>query len=126
MGKLVACIYTTIYYAWKENINLLPIYGSNLSYLGWFIDDIQGVCTKVNGPEWQSFKQKLDDFQGGQLKWTVSDFSDTVDILDLMLTISADNTIVIKTFQKDMNLYLLVPEHSAHPPGMLKGMCNSP
>ena len=122
MGTSVACIYATLYYAWKENIDLLPIYGSNLSYLGRFIDDIQGVWTKGNGPEWESFKQDLDDFKGGQLEWTVSDLSDTVDILDLTLTISTDNRIVTKKFQKDINLYLFVPKHSSHPPGMLKGM----
>ena len=30
--------------------------------------------------------------------------------------------ITTKTYQKAMNLYLYIPSHSAHPPGMIKGM----
>jgi len=69
--------------------------------------------------EWQEFKDTLSNH--GLLKWDVSEPSYSVDYLDLTIILK-NGRITTKTYQKAMNLYLYIPPHSAHPPGMIKGM----
>ncbi len=45
--------------------------------------------------------------------------SHEVTYLDLTITLKRGR-ISTKTYQKPMNLYLYIPPHSAHPPGMIK------
>ena len=75
-----------------------------------------------NDNEWESFQQELNDFKPGILQWEVSNLNNSVDFLDLTISISEDNYIQFKTFQKKYNLHLYVPSHSAHPPGSLKSL----
>ena len=56
------------------------------------------------------------------LIWDTSDLSTEVNFLDLTITILPDMSIVTKTYQKDMNLYLYLPKLSAYPPSSLKGL----
>jgi hypothetical protein len=57
------------------------------------------------------------------LKWTSTIPSSSVDFLDLTIYIDPNtNRISTRTFQKPMNLHLYIPPHSAHPPGVLKGL----
>jgi hypothetical protein len=57
----------------------------------------------------------------GKLKWTVNAPSWSVDFLDLALTIW-NGRVESNLFEKILNLYLYLPPHSAHPPGVLKGL----
>ena len=58
----------------------------------------------------------------GILEWEVEQLSQTVDFLDLTITIDADGSVATKTFVKDMNLHLYIPPRSAHPKGILKSL----
>merc|ERR1711983_277890 len=80
--------------------------------LGLWIDD--GSVEK-----WNDFKRDTNDF--GVLTWEFKELGDTVDFLDLTISIS-DGRIVTKTFQKSLNLYQYIPPTSAHPPGMMRGI----
>ncbi|KAL7529764.1 hypothetical protein ACHAWF_003108, partial [Thalassiosira exigua] len=57
----------------------------------------------------------------GILQWEFVETSSSVTFLDQ--TISIENgAVVIKIYQKAMNLYQYIPPTPAHPPGMMKGI----
>jgi hypothetical protein len=103
---------------------LIPKYGGKISLLRRYIDDI--FCVVLIGGddgmskvEWQQFKTDLNDF--GILTWDTDEPASSVSFLDL--TIEIENGLFITTtYRKPMNLYQYIPPHSAHPPGMIKGM----
>ena len=43
MGMPMACLYASLYYAWKEAFVLLPLFRNKLALLLQFIDDIFGI-----------------------------------------------------------------------------------
>ena len=47
--------------------------------------------------------------------------SDNVNYMDMTIAIRGD-WIVTLLYEKAMNLYLYIPPHSAHPPGVLTGL----
>ena len=63
----------------------------------------------------------MDTNNFGILTWEFEELSNSVDFLDLTITIE-NNSIVTKTYQKAMNLYQYIPSTSAHPPGIIKGI----
>ncbi|KAL7526057.1 hypothetical protein ACHAXR_001294, partial [Thalassiosira sp. AJA248-18] len=52
---------------------------------------------------------------GGKLKWTIKERSQEVIFLDLTITINKLNQIETRTYQKPMNMYIYIPQASAHP-----------
>jgi hypothetical protein len=73
-----------------------------------------------NAAEWKAFKSAL---AFGQLKWDVSELSDSAVFLDLDLYIDPQTRrIHSRTYFKPMNLFLYIPPASAHPPGVLKSV----
>ena len=48
MGTPVACIYATLYYAWKETYNILPKFKNKLYFQRRYIDDIIGIWIGEN------------------------------------------------------------------------------
>jgi hypothetical protein len=74
-----------------------------LLYFKRFINDVIGVWIGSDD-DWKLFQTSLNF---GTLKWTFTPLSQTVDFLDLTLTIDpTTRRIQTKTFQKPMNLYL--------------------
>jgi hypothetical protein len=71
---------------------------------------------------WSNLKSAINDF--GILRWDISELTNSLDYLDIELTIK-DGRLITKTFQKEMNLYQYLPPHSAHPPSMQRGIIYS-
>ena len=117
-----ACIYGTLFYACHEISTILPKYQKNLLLYKHFIDNIFGVWTvDPNQPSaWSEFKRDLD--RVSKLTWETSDLQSSVNGLDLTVTIAKNGSILICTFQKDVNLFLYMLSHSAHPPGLLQSL----
>jgi hypothetical protein len=119
MGTPTACSYTTITYGQHENVKILPHFQQNLLYFRRYIDDIFGTWIPTSSSDWETFKTTLNQF--GSLRWIVNDLSDTVNFLDLSLSITS-STITAAPYQKPMNLHLYIPPSSAHPPSCFKGL----
>lgn len=56
------------------------------------------------------------------MDWYTEQLSKQVNFLDLTIWIDEQGKIQYRTFQKPMNLFLYIPAHSAHPPGVLKSL----
>jgi hypothetical protein len=124
MGTPCACIYATLFFfAWYEQKKILTKYRNNLIVYCRQIDNIFGIWKPdSNNPNrFKEFKNNLNSYC--KLDWNTEDLSDTIDFLDLTISLKKEgNTITYKTFQKPMNLFLYIPGHSAHPPGVLKSL----
>jgi hypothetical protein len=125
MGTSVACAYATIYYSYHEETALLiPNNKLGIIYYRRYIDDafiIQLLC--AHG--YSSLCTTMNDFGNNpnrRLQWIVEPAATSVNFLDLNITISSFGTITFRTYQKPMNLYLYLPPHTAHPPGVMKGL----
>ena len=122
MGTPPAVPYATLFYAiCEENfVHTSP----NLYFYRRYIDDVFAIwvpsATKSDDDmEWATLQETMNDHYG--LAWTFSDRTNTVDFLDI--TISIRGTHLHTTlFEKLLNLYLFIPPHSAHPPGVLTGL----
>jgi hypothetical protein len=57
----------------------------------------------------------------GLLTWIISPLTTHVNYLDVTFTLQ-DSHIDYSLYAKDLNHYLYLPPHSAHAPGILKGM----
>ena len=118
MGTSAAVMWATLYFGYHEAHCLIPKYGSYLLYFRQFVDDIFGIWLDDGSNQWVDFCNDINNF--GILTWEINKPSNSVDFLDLMLTIKGSK-IVSKTYQKAMNLYLYLPAASAHPQSCLKG-----
>ncbi|KAL7522484.1 hypothetical protein ACHAWX_007171 [Stephanocyclus meneghinianus] len=122
MGTSVAVVYANLYFGWHEINKILPRFQVELKRLNHphrFIDDFLGVWLGPTDEQWQELKNTFNNF--GLLKWEFEEPSHEVTYLDLTITLK-NGRISTKTYQKPMNLYLYIPPHSAHPPGMIRGM----
>ena len=122
MGTSVAVVLANLYFGWHEKEVILPKYRDNLKRIFFhsrFIDDVWFIWIGPQDEEWEQLLRDYDDF--GILRWDFNDPAPQVDFLDLTLRIE-NNKIITKTFQKKNNPYLYLPAHSAHAPGMIKGL----
>ena len=106
----------------------LPKYSQCVVYYRRFIDDVIGIwCPNQNSQaddtEWTSFINTMNVFPG--LTWEFSEQSNSVDFMDMTITINKANKIETTIFEKKMNLQLYIPPHSAHPPWLLPGIVYS-
>ena len=69
--------------------------------------------------KWHQFKDTFNNF--GILKWDIEVPSCEVNYSDWTIMLN-NGRITAKIYQKTINLYLYIPPHSAHPPGMIKGV----
>ena len=123
MGTPCACIYATIFFAYFERTRIMQKYQNNLLFYRRQIDDIFGIWIpdKNNPTAWTDFQTDLNEYC--KLKWETNPLSHQVDFLDLTIWIDEDTRCLqYTTYQKEMNLFLYIPKHSAHPPGVTKSL----
>jgi hypothetical protein len=124
MGTPPAPSYATLYYGIYETNTLLTTFSNSLADFVRYIDDGLGVWISNPDPltdahRWAHF-QAITGF--GKLTWTVSPLQRAVNFLDLCISLTPDNAIQTRLYEKELNLYLYLPPHSAHPPGLLRGL----
>jgi hypothetical protein len=124
MGAPPAPSYATLYYGIHEPNSLLPVFGPNLALYVRYIDDGFGIWTchgdvTTDNALWQDFQ---DSTKFGKLRWTFSDRQQSVPFLDIRITLQPNGRLRTKLYEKELHLYLYLPPHSAHPPGLLKGL----
>jgi hypothetical protein len=115
---------TSLYYGIHEINTLLPVFGPNLALYVRYIDDGFGIWTchddvTTNDALWQDFQ---DSTKFGKLRWTFSDRQQSVPFLDIHITLQPNGRLRTKLYEKELHLYLYLSPHSAHPPGLLKGL----
>jgi len=122
MGTSSAVNYSYLYVGSLEIHTLLPRYRRNLLYYKRFIDDVIGVW--LPNPEapndWDNFFHDINNF--GSLKWTTTGFTNDLTFMDLKIHIKENGEIHTCTHQKELNLYLYIPQGSAHSPSMLRSL----
>ena len=123
MGTPCACIYATLFFGLHERQLLLTKYKENLLLYKRQIDDIfiVWVPTSPNNIEWTHFVQDLNCCSS--LSWETETLDNKTHFLDLNLWIdSSTRKINYSTYQKPMNLFLYIPNHSAHPTNTIQSL----
>ena len=124
MGTPPACMYATLYFAIYE-MKLLTHFESSVLFYRRYIDDCFGIWNHHIDPEiddanWLSLKVAMQAY--GSLEWEFTERRKSADFLDLNISFKSNGTFKTKLFEKKLNLYLYIPPHSAHPPGVLRGL----
>jgi hypothetical protein len=66
------------------------------------------------------FKRYINNF--GTLTWEFDPPARRATFLDLNIELTNQNNVRISLHEKELNLHLYIPSHSAHPPGILKSL----
>jgi hypothetical protein len=122
MGTPPAPMYATLYYSIHE-LNFIPRFAQNIPFYKRYIDDCLGIWIPNKDPsiderQWKEFQRTM---EYGKLRWEVSTRQPNVPFLDLTLTLRGSK-LNTRIYEKARNLYLYIPPHSAHPPGIIRGL----
>ena len=120
MGAPPAPPWATIFFGIHEE-TVLTRFGTILQLYRRFIDDVIVIWLVDPDPakdsrQWTSFVALMQDYYG--LDWIFEEMSKKVNYMDMTISIREDR-IVTSLYEKSMNIYLYIPPHSAHPPGVL-------
>ena len=112
--------WATIFFGVHEE-SVLTQFGDMLQLYRRFIDDVLGIWQvdpdlAKDHQKWTAFKLLMQYYYG--LEWIFEERPKTVNFMDTTISICED-WIVTLLYEKEMNLYLYIPPHSAHPPGVL-------
>ena len=120
MGASPSPTVATLFFAPHED-TLCQRFNQELFYYSRYIDDGFGIwlTNTHNNHLWPEFKRQFNDYHG--LNWTFSDLSNTVNFLDMTISIK-DQTLTFSLFEKELNHHLYIPPHSSHPPGIALGL----
>ena len=123
MGTPPAPTYANLVFAIHENL-ITPRYTDNLIMYKRYIDDIFGIWkhssdNDLDRSQWSKFTGDIGNYDG--LKWVWHSHVQSLDYLDIIISIR-DTRLHTTLFEKELNLYLYIPPHSAHPPGVLTGL----
>lgn len=123
MGKPPAPPWATLFEGIHE-IEFLPRWQEHLLLYKRFIDDIFAIWIPYTDPtedevNWQALQAEVNDNHG--LEWVFTERSMSAVFLDMTAKIQLDGSIKTSLYEKPMALYLFIPSHSAHPPGVLHG-----
>lgn len=123
MGTSCAVNYAFLYMGLLEMLTLIKDFEQWMIFYSRFIDDGLGIWL-TNRPgsahAWEDFKNRLNNW--GTLKWTNTGLVNSLEFLDLTVTINATNCLEFKTYRKPMNLHLYLPPNSAHPPDTIRSL----
>ena len=117
MGTSCACMYATIYYSYHEETRIMKL--PNVRFYRRLIDDAF-ILYKKSG-SMQDLREQMNDFgpPDKRLNWVTEDPKQSVDYLDLTISITTTGTITTSTYQKKRNSYLYRPPTSAQPASIL-------
>ena len=118
MGTNVACMYATIYYSYHEEtqLALLPY----IRYYGRLIDDAF-IIVDEDTP-FSDLASNMNDFGPPEkrLTWDTEPLLQTVNFLDLTITIDHNGNITTKTYMKPDNYFLYRTPDSCQPDSILR------
>ena len=123
MGKPPAPPWATLFEG-IHGIEFLPRWQEQLLLYVRFIDDIYSIWLPhmdpiVDEANWKALQAKVNDNHG--LEWVFTKRSMSAIFLDMTTKIQLNGFIKTTLYEKPMALYLFMPSHSAHPPGVLVG-----
>jgi hypothetical protein len=128
MGTPPAPPYATLFFSIFEATFLKQSspFSKNLFFYKRFIDDVIAIwspepTTEANDLKWLEFKTHMNTSWCG-LEWEFSELTNQVDFMDLTISLNEKNQVETTLYEKALNLYLYIPPHSAHPPGVLNGL----
>ena len=138
MGTPPACRWATLYLAIWE-LEVIPQFPELKStFYQRYIDDGLALWTPCSSPidnenRFLLFKNTINDFGRDHtffrsnefhkpLQWEFSKRAKSVIFLDLTISLDKSGTIHTTIYEKKLNLYLYLPPHSCHSPGVLKGL----
>jgi hypothetical protein len=121
MGAPPCPAWATLYFAAHED-NCCDLFNDEVICYKRYIDDVIGIwlCQPYDNQRWDAFKNQLND--ASALDWDFTDRSRSVNFLDLTFTVENNGLIRTNLYEKPMNLHMYLPPHSAHPPGVLRGL----
>ena len=125
MGTPYACMLAMLYFGFHERTKILPTYTHHILFFQRFINNV--IClwhsptndSQHSANQFQLLQTDMNNF--GKLKWEFQPLSQHTTFLDLNIYLSLPH-ISFSTFQKPHNLYLYIPPHSAHPPGITRSL----
>ena len=111
-------MYATIYFSYHEERVIMPSARRRKDILLYvrFTDDVFAIIKKPETAEiLEEGQLNSFDVEVKRLIWEVSTTpARMINFLDLTIALSHSNSITTKTFQKQMNNYLYLPQESAH------------
>ena len=122
MGTPPVPMYAMLYFA-IHKYNVIP---NNicLPFYCQYIDDGIGIWDppitfddSTIKAHWQQLFSNINHF--GKLQWTFSQHTTTIAFLDVTVTLWHDMPIRTRLYEKALKLYLHLPPHTCHPPGIL-------
>jgi hypothetical protein len=119
MGMSPTPSVTNLYVAVYEEQELLKFLGTSVFYLRRFIDDDLAIWLHHPNPHidksnWIQLKRAV---TSGCLGWTFTTRSSEVVFMDMTIKIEGPH-IETNLFEKPLSLYLYIPPHSYHAPGV--------
>ena len=123
MGMLPAPSLANLFVALHEVSHILKFLETFLFFLKRFIDDGFGIWLHDADPmtdenNWRNFQRAVNS---GGLTWEFSQRSKSVVFMDMTIEIE-DGKIMTRLYAKPLALYLYIPPHSAHAPGVHTGL----
>ena len=123
MGINPAPPIATIFFALHEDV-VFKKWSRRIFFNRRFIDD--GIAFWLHQAEieadeqcWTEFQADINNYHG--LEWTFTRRAQSVEFMDMIIQIQ-DKRIVTDLFEKKLALYLYIPPHSSHAPGVLTGL----
>ena len=123
MGTPPAPPYATLYFGIHE-LEVVPFFAASLASYSRYIDDVFGCWIHDDDPaidrqNYLAFEASMNSF--GNLAWEFTPLQKEIPFMDLTLRLTPQG-ITTRLFEKKLNLYLYIPPHSAHAPGILRGL----